>query len=139
MTRSGIHVRCRLERRAARRSTLSGSPNGRMQLRVSPMDPRRLSFVMPTVPSRQRASLRPQRHLRRLVSNRFHMLAVLSLQQSVPSPECLTRRPLSRLRSYLLLSTALTAASFRSKCGSTRRPPECSSQRCPAAAPQLGQ
>src|SRR3984957_10720889 len=40
---------------------------------------------------------------------------------------------------HSFVSTASTAASFRSKCGSTRRPPECSSQRCPLAAPQLGQ
>jgi hypothetical protein len=51
-----------------------------------------LSAVMPIVPSRQRASLRAQRRQRRPVSNRFRMHAVLSLQDSVPSSQCLTRR-----------------------------------------------
>jgi hypothetical protein len=45
----------------------------------------------------------------------------------------------SKATCVLFVSTASAAASFRSKCGSKRSPPECSSQSCPAAAPQFGQ
>jgi hypothetical protein len=99
-----IHVRCRRERRAARRSTFiheSGSLNvSRGRLQVSPMGMSgrtALSDVMPIVPSRQRASLPAQHRLRRPVSNKCRMHAVLSLQDSVPSSQCLTRRHLIRI------------------------------------------
>ena len=42
-------------------------------------------------------------------------------------------------RRILFVSTASIAMSFRSMCGSLRRPPECSKQRIPAATPQVGQ
>jgi hypothetical protein len=98
--RTGTHAHCRRERKEAKRSTFihkSGSPNVTMRPRVSPMDQRRLSDVMLIVPSRQRANLPAQHHLRRPVSNRYRMLAVLSLQKSAPSPERLIRRLLFRI------------------------------------------
>jgi hypothetical protein len=39
----------------------------------------------------------------------------------------------------LSISIASIAASFRSVCGSLRKPPECNRQRCPAETPQEGQ
>src|SRR5712664_1639038 len=42
-------------------------------------------------------------------------------------------------RGILFVSTASIAASFRSMCGSLRRPPECSKQGIPAVAPHVGQ
>jgi hypothetical protein len=42
-------------------------------------------------------------------------------------------------RGILLISTASTAESFRSMCGSVRGAPECSKQRSPTATPQVGQ
>jgi hypothetical protein len=42
-------------------------------------------------------------------------------------------------RLWDFVSTASTAESFRSRCGSLRRAPVCSSQASPVAAPQVGQ
>ena len=43
------------------------------------------------------------------------------------------------LAESLSVSIASIAASFRSVCGSLRKPPECNRQRCPAETPQEGQ
>src|SRR6267378_7996084 len=42
-------------------------------------------------------------------------------------------------RGILFVSTASIASSFRSMCGSVRRPPECNKQGIPAATPHVGQ
>lgn len=44
-----------------------------------------------------------------------------------------------RYRLPISFSTASAAKSFRSRCGSVRGPPECSSQASPIAAPQVSQ
>src|SRR5467141_1709832 len=42
-------------------------------------------------------------------------------------------------REFLFASIASAAESFRSRCGSVRRPPECSKQGSPGATPHVGQ
>jgi hypothetical protein len=84
--KSGIHVRCRLERRAAKHRTPA---------------------------------------------------SLVSKVNNLAHRQWLRRD--SKATCVLFVSTASAAASFRSKCGSKRSPPECSSQPCPAATPHVGQ
>ena len=87
--------------------------------------------------ARKRSGIHARCRPERKVAKRRAPASLVSKVNSLVHRQWLRRD--SKATRVLFVSTASAAASFRSKCGSTRRPPECSPQRCPAAAPQLGQ